>query len=101
MAHENVELVVVNPMARIGHMDDFGGVEMLGPAILHRIARPTVLAINQQRRAGDAAPEIGVLLRRHAERAVGLHVVVELPGVAAVFVLVDAVFAIAFRDFGL
>src|SRR4029077_8635931 len=87
---EGVELVVMHPMPGLLESDDAGGAEMLGAAVLERVRSPALLAIDEQRRAGDPAPELDDLRIRHVIGRPGPDVVVELPAIGAVLVLIHA-----------
>ena len=61
------------------------------PAVVLRVRGPAFAAVEEQDRAGDAAPQFGDLGRRHLVGRLGAHVIAEFPAVAAILVLVDAV----------
>src|SRR6185437_12752890 len=54
---EGVEPVVMHPMAGLLEGDDAGRLEMPGAAVLLRVRRPALLAVDEERRAGDARPQ--------------------------------------------
>src|ERR1700730_14438321 len=66
-------------------------LEMPRAAVLLRVRGPALLAVHQERRAGDAAPQLLDLLHLHVAGRPDAHVIVELPAEGAVLVLIDAV----------
>src|ERR1700733_5227360 len=64
------------------------------------IFRPTFLAVDQQRRARDARPQLRDFLACHVVGWPDTHVVVELPTIGAVLVLAHAVLREVARLFG-
>ena len=70
-----------------------GVTEMRQAAVLLGIGAPgpTLLAVDQQGRAADPAPQLLDLGPAHAIGRVGAHVIIEFPAVGAVLVLVDPV----------
>src|SRR5207247_11100466 len=85
---EYLELFVMGPMT--GALDgyDAGILEVLHAAVVFRVRRPALLAVDQQRRAADPAPQLDDLVLNHTVRRVGADVIVEFPAVGAVLVLV-------------
>src|SRR5690348_17274641 len=75
---EIVEPVVMHPVPRALEAHDFGGLEVGDATILERVGRPALLAIDEERRAGDAGPELLHLGLRHVVGRPGADVIVEL-----------------------
>src|SRR5581483_11598169 len=90
-AEELVEPVVVEPVA--GAVDTHhGGVpERRRASVLGRVAGAALLAVEQERGAGDAAPQRLDVPPAHVVGREHPHVVVELPAVGPVLVLVHPV----------
>src|SRR5713226_9321574 len=88
---EDVEAVVVQPVARPLDADDLRVAEGLGAAVLGRVPRAALRAVEQERRTADARPQELDVPAAHVVRRPRAHVVVELPAVGPVLVLVDAV----------
>src|SRR5579862_7701922 len=86
---EPVEPVVMDPVAGALERHHFRILEMADAAVLLGIGGPAFLAVDEQRRAGDARPQILGLGLGHAVGPVGADVIVELPAIGAIFVLVD------------
>ena len=53
---EDIEPIVVYPMAGIFDLDHLDVTKMPHPAILARIGRPALSAVNEKRWAADASP---------------------------------------------
>src|SRR5262249_16775132 len=79
---------MVDPMAGAFYRDEFRISEMTYPPIFQRVRGPALPAVNEERRTGNALPQLLHLADRHLIRPVRPHIIVELPAIGAVLVLV-------------
>src|ERR1700727_1423954 len=78
-----------------------GGVKKIASAAIFRgVLRPTLAAVDQQRRAGDARPQRSDFPASHIVGRPDADIVVELPTVGTVLVLVHTVLREVARLFG-
>ena len=87
--HEDLKLIVMHPVPRA--VDTFHDrvLEMLRATIDTRIRGAAFIAVDQQRGASNAGPQLFHFRVRHVVGRPGAHVVIEFPGKSAVLVLID------------
>src|ERR1700730_6950425 len=94
LAHDSDELVqpvVVQPVPSLVDAEHFCVAKGLDAAVLRRVSRLALLAVEKQGGTVDPGPQGGDVPATHVVRRPGAHVVVELPAIGTVLVLVDAV----------
>src|SRR5262245_19768100 len=74
-----LKTIVVHPMAGASDGDHLRLPEMSHATVLCRIGGPALIAVDEQRRAGDASPELFHLGVGHVVGRPRSHIVVELP----------------------
>src|SRR5260370_5863180 len=84
---EDVEAVVVQPVARPLDADHLRVAERLRAAVLGRVPRPALRAVEQERRAADARPPELDVPAPHVVRRPPPPAVVDLPALGPVLVL--------------
>ena len=75
---ELVQLIMVRPVSSAVDVHDLRVLEMIGPAVGCRIRCPGFAAADQQRRAGDAAPERVLGVERQSDRREIADIVVKI-----------------------
>src|SRR5689334_22586409 len=58
LREEGIQPIVVNPMAGALEGHHLGVPEVAGPAIPRGVRRPALVAVHEECRAGDPAPEV-------------------------------------------